>query len=64
MKVTVKIDKSFDGGKQFSKEYENGDFLDFFSDEGEYLDRLSSGVATHGDTGEGFVVTYTVTVSK
>ena len=64
MTAVVKIIKSFDGSKLFSKEYESGDFLEFFADEGKYLDRLADGVKTHGNHGEGFEVTYTVTIKK
>lgn len=64
MKANVLITKSFDGAQDFSKTYEAGDFAEFFREEGEYLDRLADGVRTHGDQGEGFKVTYSVTVSK
>ena len=64
MKANVLITKSFDGAQEFSKVYEAGDFEEFFMEEGKYLDRLSDGVNTHGDEGEGFRVTYSVTLSK
>ena len=63
MKAHVEIEKSFDDGKGFSKEYEYGDFEEFFKDEGEYLDRLSATLSEHGEDGQGFKVTYTVTLN-
>ena len=64
MKATVKIKKTFDDGKEFSKEWDNGDFKEFFNDEGEYLDRLAGVVSDRGEIGEGFTVTYTVILTK
>lgn len=62
MKATVKIEKSFDEGKQFSKNYEPGDFAEFFKEEGDYLDKLSGIMKEHGEGNDKFVVTYTVTL--
>ena len=64
MKANVKITKSFDDGKEFGKEYLPGDFSDFFIEEGSYLDQLAEMVVKHGNPGEGFTVTYVVTISK
>ena len=64
MKAVVKITKSFDDGKQFSKTYEAGDFKEFFNDEGEYLDRLCETTEKRGKNGDKFTVTYEVTVTK
>ena len=64
MKAKVTIDKSFDHSKAFSKTWENGDFEEFFKDEGEYLDRLAKMAEAHGKEGEGFTLVYTVTVKK
>ena len=64
LKATVLIDKSFDDGKQFSKEWEQGDFEEFFKDEGEYLDRLADVLENNGKVYDEFTVTYTVTVKK
>lgn len=64
MKATVKIEKSFDDGIQFSKTWEAGDFEEFLKDEGEYLDRLANAVDCIGASGEGFTVTYTVKLEK
>lgn len=64
MKAEVKIEKSFDNGKKFNKEYEQRDFFKFFRDEGLYLDCLCATMENKGKTGESFTVTYTVTVTK
>ena len=64
MKATVKIEKSFDEIRQFSKVYNTGDFLEFFSEEGKYLDKLANTVNEHGKPDEGFTMTYIVTISK
>lgn len=64
MKGNVKIEKSFDKTTEFSKELENGDFKQFMTEEGEYLDSLVSTMKEHAKPGEGFTVTYTVTVKR
>ena len=64
MKATVEISKTFDDGAVFSKEYTDGDFAEFFTEEGAYLDRLTDTVKTRGSDGEGFTVTYTVKIVK
>ena len=64
MRAKVEIDKSFDESKAFTKEHKAGDFAEFFKEEGEYLDRLVNTLHEHAVNGEGFVVTYTVTVRK
>ena len=64
MKATIKIAKSFDDGKQFTKEYNNGDFLEFFNEEGKYLERLATTLDEHGIKGDKFTVTYTVELVK
>lgn len=64
MKATVRIEKSFDDGKQFAKDWEYGDFKEFFEAEGEYLDRLGNIMESKAEHGEQFVVTYTVTLTK
>lgn len=64
MKAVVTIDKSFDEGKQFSKEWEAKDFEEFFRDEGKYLDNLSFILNLKGEPKDSFTVTYTVTVTK
>lgn len=64
MLARVNIDKTFDDGKAFKKEYAGGDFLTFFTEEGEYLDRLCGIMTDKAAPGESFTVTYTVTVSK
>ena len=64
MKAKVTITKTFDKGSEFSKEWAQGDFNEFFADEGQYLDRLANTVNQHGKTGEGFKVTYTVVLTK
>lgn len=61
MKATIKIDKSFDESKEFSKEWQNGDFCVFMKEEGEYLDRLSK-VCEGRPEGKLFTITYTVTL--
>ena len=63
MKAVVKITKSFDKGRTFRKEYERGDFKDFFYDEGDYLDRLCDKLFAFGESGE-FTVSYKVCVKN
>lgn len=62
MFATVTIDKSFDETRKFSKELEDGDFEEFFQEEGEYLDRLVKIAIEHGHSGDEFTVVYTVNV--
>lgn len=62
MNGEVKIEKSFDETVSFNKVLEDGDFEEFFKDEGEYLDKLTAIAMHHGDVGDEFTVTYTVTV--
>lgn len=64
MKAKVTITKSFDKGKEFTKEWEPKDFAEFFADEGEYLDRLGNSLLEHGNKGDSFTVTYTVELTK
>lgn len=64
MKASVKIGKSFDDGRSFKKDYEGGDFLEFFKDEGKYLDRLANILEDKGKSGDSFTVTYTVTLKR
>ncbi len=65
MKATVSIGKSFGiDNPDFSKEWEDGDFKQFFNDEGEYLDKLCEIVASKGIGGEGFEIVYKVKVTK
>ena len=63
MKAKVTMRKSFDEGKEFSKDWEHGDFEEFFKKEGDYLDRLGDIMEEHGEDGDQFTVTYTVTVT-
>ena len=63
-KAKVIIYKSFDESKEFTKEWQDGDFKDFFEAEGEYLDRLSDTLKEKGKSGDAFAVTYIVTVEK
>ena len=60
----VLIQKSFDKTVKFSKELENGDFKQFMTEEGEYLDSLVNTMKENAKPGEEFTVTYTVTVKK
>lgn len=64
MKATVAITKSFDEGKEFSKDWVNGDFEEFFKDEGAYLDKLGGILKSKGTDSDKFTVTYTVTLEK
>ena len=66
MKARVTITKSFDEERDFSKEWQKGDFEEFFQEEGVYLDQLSEVAKEKGKDGSGkmFTVTYTVTVEK
>lgn len=63
MKANVNITKSFDRGRELSKNWEKGDFEEFMKEEGEYLDRLCT-ILARGGEGDEFTVTYTVTVRK
>lgn len=64
MKATVEIEKSFDEGKRFSKDYKPGDLFEFMVEEGAYLDRLAAVLSDKGKPGESYTVTYTVKVTK
>ena len=64
VKATVQVVKSFDDEKTFNKDYEPGDFLEFFKDEGKYLDGLADIVKDKGKPGEMCVVAYVVTLTK
>lgn len=50
--------------RSFEKEIELNDFQNFFSEEGEYLDRLSSVLAENGKIGDSFSVDFYVSVEK
>ena len=65
IKANISVKDSF--GKRergFEKEIESDDFQKFFSEEGEYLDRLSSVLAEHGKIGDEFSVDFHVSVEK
>lgn len=62
MNAKIEISKSFDDGKEFSKQWDIGDFEQFFTEEGQYLDRLAGTAEVKGVAGDKFTVTYTVTV--
>lgn len=64
MRAEVNITKSFDYGKTFTKDWKKGDFEEFFAHEGKYLDRLGRIAEVHGEPGETFTVTYTITVTR
>lgn len=64
MKATITIEKSFDETRAFNKVWEDGDFCEFLEAEGGYLDNLCKIAESKGKSGEGFTVTYTVTVTK
>lgn len=64
MKAQVKIDKTFDESTSFKKEWSPEDFKRFFEEEGAYIDRLCQINQDKGSTGDGFTITYTVTVQK
>lgn len=63
MVAKVDIRKSFDDGRGFLKDWENGDFEQFFKVEGQYLDKLAVIMEEHAKEGDTFTVTYTVTVT-
>lgn len=62
MNARIEINKSFDTVTAFSKEWGEGDFKEFFSREGQYLDRLAAVMREDAKEGETFTVSYTVTV--
>lgn len=64
MKAEVTIKKSFDDGQWFGKEWEQGDFKEFFEEEGAYIDRLCTIAESKAKEGEDFTITYVVTVTK
>lgn len=64
MRAKVVIKKTFDDAKEFGKNWEKGDFRNFFEEEGEYLDKLCDTLGDKGKEGDEFTVTYTVTVVK
>ena len=63
MKAHIKQEKSFDKDCHFVKEIKVGDMKDFFSLEGEYLERLCKIMEERGKKGDKFTVTYTVEVT-
>lgn len=64
MKAMISIHKSFNESRVFSKEYEAGDFEEFLTKEGEYVDKLAKLTEEHAKEGEGFTVVYTVNLIK
>lgn len=63
MKAIIEISKSFDSGVDgYIKDWEIGDFEEFFAEEGECLDRLSD--FAKDIVSDGFTVTYKVTLIK
>lgn len=65
LKATIEMEKSFDGKTiGFGKDYEVGDFKDFFAEEGIYLDTLGKAVKEHAEVGEGFMIIYTVNLVR
>lgn len=64
MKAQVTVVKSFDHDEVFTKNYEDGDFEEFLKEEGKYVDRLSRATEAHGKSGEGFTITYTISLEK
>ena len=65
VKAKVKIEKSFEEEvSEFEKEWADGDYEEFFQQEGAYLDRLCNILVEHGKTDEGYTVTYTITTTK
>ena len=65
LKAVIEMKKSFDGKTRgFGKDYEVGDFKEFFATEGVYLDSLGKAVEEHADVGEGFTIIYTVNLVR
>lgn len=64
MKATIKIEKSFDGTQEFSKEWENGDIELFMKLEGEYVDKLCKVIVEKGHEGDDFEIIYKIKVTK
>lgn len=64
MKASVRIDKSFDETRTFRKEWQSGDFREFLETEGGYVDGLCKIAEDKGKEGQGFTITYTITVTK
>ena len=64
MKAQITIEKTFDEARAFTKEYENGDFKEFFNDEGEYMDVLADKLNEAGKAGNSFQIIYTITLTK
>lgn len=66
MNATVVVTKSFDHEERsYSKGwYNDDDFMEFFKDEGQYLDRLCGVLDENGKSGDDFTVTYVVHVTK
>lgn len=60
MIATIGVEYSFKEDNLFTKEWQENDFTDFFTDEGKYLDRLAKVAEKHGESGEGFEITFTV----
>lgn len=64
MLAKVVIEKSFDSGKKFTKQWDSGDFQKFMEEEGEYLDRLATAMQSVGKDGDEFEVVYRVSVKR
>lgn len=64
MKAQITIEKTFDETRGFTKEYEQGDFKEFFNDEGEYMDNLADTLKKAGKAGNSFQIIYTVTLTR
>lgn len=63
MKAKITVDKSFDDLCVFKKDIIPGDLKEFFNEEGKYLERLASATRQHGESGDEWSITYTVTVT-
>ncbi len=64
LNVVITVEKSFDNGRKFTKEWETGDLQEFFTKEGGYLDRLARILMKHGKDRDDFMVTYSVKLKK
>ena len=68
MKAIITVSKSFtnegEGLQGFHKDWENGDFTEFFKVEGAYIDRLAKITEAYGEDASGFSITYTIKVAK
>ncbi len=65
IKAKVEIIKNFDDNEmEYQKDWENGDFEEFFRLEGEYMDKLAQIVEEHGKENQKAILNITIEIKK